>query len=232
MQARYPVIDGTKQCSTCKQTKPVGEFYARAVPGKYHAACRECVKARMRKPPTAPPTLECEICGGTFQPKNRLDSAKFCSARCGSAAHRRRRGQKPFQKSVVDGRKRCNTCDTWKPVEDFTFRKDRNGGPISDCRPCMAARGRAYNASDRGRTRRYALKYGVTVEWYEAKLKEQGGRCAICLEKPAGSRRLAIDHCHQTGRARGLLCFLCNSALGRFDDSPERLRRATAYIGT
>ncbi|MEU3452166.1 endonuclease VII domain-containing protein [Micromonospora sp. NPDC006766] len=92
----------------------------------------------------------------------------------------------------------------------------------------MAVRGRKYNASEHGRNRRYALRYGVTVEWYEAKLKEQDGRCAICGARP--EKRLAIDHCHVTGKARGLLCFLCNSALGRFEDDPARLRRALAYL--
>ncbi len=92
----------------------------------------------------------------------------------------------------------------------------------------MAARGRAYNASDRGRNRRYALKYGVTVEWYEQRLADQDGKCAICGVAP--NHRLVIDHCHATGRARGLLCFLCNSALGKFKDDPAMLRKAIAYL--
>ena len=54
-------------------------------------------------------------------------------------------------------------------------------------------------------------KYGITLKQYNAKLKEQGGKCAIC-KKPAKqfSRSLATDHNHKSGRVRGLLCFYCN----------------------
>lgn len=187
------------------------------------------MKARARKPPREDlQAIVCASCGTSFTPKNRPDTAKYCSQKCRQVGRRRRDGAKPFQPAVIDGRKQCNTCKEWKSVEDFTARKNRNGAPISDCRPCMATRGRAYHASDRGRNRRYALTYGVSLEWYETKLADQGGRCAICLEVP--ETRLAVDHCHRTGTPRGLLCFLCNSALGRFDDDPARLRRAADYL--
>lgn len=55
----------------------------------------------------------------------------------------------------------------------------------------------------------------------------QNGRCLICGE---GSRRLEIDHCHTTGRVRGLLCIYCNTGLGRFKDNPALLARAIAYL--
>jgi Recombination endonuclease VII len=62
-------------------------------------------------------------------------------------------------------------------------------------------------------------KYGVTVEWYEEKLVEQNGLCAIC-KKPEIARRngilkrLAVDHNHETGEARALLCSGCNMKIG------------------
>ncbi|MEU5809887.1 endonuclease VII domain-containing protein [Streptomyces sp. NPDC047718] len=54
----------------------------------------------------------------------------------------------------------------------------------------------------------------------------QGGVCVICQEGPAEH----VDHDHQTGRVRGVLCFACNSALGKLKDRPDVMRRAAAYV--
>ena len=60
----------------------------------------------------------------------------------------------------------------------------------------------------------------------------QGGKCAICgTQYVLGLKRLALDHCHETGRIRGLLCGSCNRGLGLFRDNPERLRKAIEYLG-
>ena len=79
-------------------------------------------------------------------------------------------------------------------------------------------------------------KYGVTLEQYDAMLAAQGGVCAICgTSEPKGKRgafgpTFSVDHCHTTGKIRGLLCGLCNPALGAFGDSVERLRAAISYL--
>lgn len=73
-------------------------------------------------------------------------------------------------------------------------------------------------------------EYGITSEEYDSFFKKQGGRCAICNQ--TSKRRLAIDHCHDRGFVRGLLCSNCNTGLGLFRDSPERLRNAALYIET
>lgn len=72
-------------------------------------------------------------------------------------------------------------------------------------------------------------RYGLTVDDYWKMFDEQGGRCAICQEA-RGRRELAIDHCHTTGRVRGLLCNRCNPGLGNFRDDVARLRAAIAYL--
>ena len=64
---------------------------------------------------------------------------------------------------------------------------------------------------------------------YETMQEAQGGVCAICKEKPKGSR-LALDHIHGTDEVRGLLCGLCNRALGLFKDDPDRLKSAIEYL--
>ena len=71
-------------------------------------------------------------------------------------------------------------------------------------------------------------KYGITREQYNALADSQHGCCAVCLERPAG--RLRVDHCHDTGVIRGLLCHKCNSAIGLLGDTAARLERALAYL--
>lgn len=75
-------------------------------------------------------------------------------------------------------------------------------------------------------------KYGITREQWEAMLAEQGGRCAICRGTRPGGRGgvWAVDHDHATGVVRGLLCSLCNTGLGMFGDSTQRLSDALAYL--
>lgn len=75
--------------------------------------------------------------------------------------------------------------------------------------------------------------YGITLADYDRMVAEQDGKCAICGRIPAGKHnqaRLHVDHDHRTGRIRGLLCSHCNRGLGFLGDSPETLRRATAYL--
>jgi hypothetical protein len=72
-------------------------------------------------------------------------------------------------------------------------------------------------------------KYGLTSVEYTAMFNSQGGKCWICQQR-SFRKALAVDHCHQTGRVRGLLCSRCNYGLGVFFDAPGRLRRAAEYL--
>ena len=80
--------------------------------------------------------------------------------------------------------------------------------------------------------RRSYLKrtYGITVEQYDEMLASQGGVCAVCGREPRDDISLHVDHDHETGAIRGLLCFRCNNSLGDLGDDPDLLRRAAAYI--
>lgn len=74
-------------------------------------------------------------------------------------------------------------------------------------------------------------QFGMTPEEYEARIASQGGGCAIC-GRPQGSDsfRLAVDHCHETGAVRGVLCRFCNLGIGLLGDSAAGVRRAAAYL--
>lgn len=83
--------------------------------------------------------------------------------------------------------------------------------------------------------RHYYLKYkfGITEEQYNAMLESQKFSCAICGSQQSGdkrSSRLAVDHCHETGKVRGLLCSACNKAIGLLRESAENLRSAISYL--
>ena len=67
---------------------------------------------------------------------------------------------------------------------------------------------------------------GITWKWYEKKLKEQGGVCAIC-KRPPGEIQLHVDHDHSNGKPRGLLCGNCNMQLGWFE---KRMGEVVDYL--
>lgn len=82
------------------------------------------------------------------------------------------------------------------------------------------------------RRRKLLEKYGITPQEYDKLLAEQDGRCKICASAKPGpfERNFYVDHCHETGKVRGLLCGSCNLAIGQFDDNPGTLRRAALYV--
>lgn len=70
--------------------------------------------------------------------------------------------------------------------------------------------------------------YGLTLEQYETMIKNQNNHCYIC-NKPS-NKRLFIDHCHETGKVRALLCYKCNTVLGMSGDSLNVLKNAISYL--
>lgn len=237
MPPRIEYPTGTKVCRRCGTGKPLNEFYTvKSRGGAPTSRCKACVSAE--KPAyrrtLTPATVRCVHCGTDFIPKKRPDIAKYCSRNCRGTAWSRTKGVQPMRGAIVDGRKQCTRCKEWKTLDHFGRRADRRSVPLSQCKPCMAEQARAYHAGQRGRDRRYAKKYGVTIEWYDEMMAHQAGVCAICGSPPSSNSRthphLAIDHDHQTGATRGLLCFNCNGGLGQFKDDPELLEKALRYL--
>ena len=83
--------------------------------------------------------------------------------------------------------------------------------------------------SAKGRQLKYL--YGISLHDYDRLLEKQNGRCKICgTTHPGGKGRFHVDHNHDTGKVRGLLCNSCNTGLGRFKDSPTLLLSAHHYL--
>ena len=98
---------------------------------------------------------------------------------------------------------------------------------------------RAYKASEAKkrppgswRDSHYKRTFGITAAEYDRMLAEQHGGCAICGSSVADAtgRKLAVDHCHDSGRVRGLLCYSCNLAIAKLKDDPDLAERAAQYL--
>ena len=97
---------------------------------------------------------------------------------------------------------------------------------------------REWHRSNPSKRRDYELRanYGMTLQQYDTMLEEQGGVCAVCRQPESSVNQrgqvkpLAVDHCHSTGRIRGLLCSGCNVSIGHAKDNPETLRNLANYL--
>ena len=124
--------------------------------------------------------------------------------------------EKQSEERNREGERFCPKCQEWHSIDNFRVHALSPGGRSSFCRKC-----------DRLQKRRAHLKrtYNLTPEEVE-QLLEHGDGCAICR----GPGPLVVDHDHTTGKVRGLLCHRCNLGIGHFEDLPERLMNAVAYI--
>ena len=97
-------------------------------------------------------------------------------------------------------------------------------------RQSMRDYGAKYRSKPSTTNRVLKKMYGITLEEYDARLLKQDSKCAICGAADRRGYRLSVDHDHETGRVRGLLCGNCNLGLGSLKDDPELLEKAAAYI--
>lgn len=120
--------------------------------------------------------------------------------------------------------KKCSMCGETKPLD--AYHRMGEGKRHCYCKPCLLSRPRNRKKVCRteGNLRR---RYGLTVDERDALLAEQGGFCAICRKPPA---RICVDHCHDTGAVRGILCHACNVKLAAIDDLDFHAS-ALSYLG-
>jgi hypothetical protein len=133
----------------------------------------------------------------------------------------------------------CTICGETKSVSDFHFTVKERGYLASRCKPCAQEYARTYNhlrrllhpgeVASADRWEAIRRKYGITQEDYEELFAAQDGVCAIC-GKEESNGKLSVDHDHETGDVRGLLCRLCNLGLSYWKDDPGLLLSASQYL--
>lgn len=112
------------------------------------------------------------------------------------------------------------------------------GGPIPENRRSPYCSTKCYRrcrylrlgGAEHGYAVHLANRYGMTAEEYRRRVDKQQGRCAVCGDPPGEGKRLHVDHDHESGAIRDLLCGPCNHALGHAKDDPARLRALAAYL--
>lgn len=131
--------------------------------------------------------------------------------------------------------KTCSGCKLEQPYALFFKSPTHKDGYHGVCRACRYAQRKARGRRETPEQhRKWSLKsaYGMTLDEYAGMVAAQGGSCQICQEPPGESSKwiLHVDHCHATGRIRGLLCSPCNIAIGLLKDSPLVIERAKQYL--
>lgn len=136
--------------------------------------------------------------------------------------------------------KKCKKCKEIKDLDQFYKRSDTKDKLQSWCKKC--------DNSNRLHRRRHSpelrqidnmqrmnrllfQKYGITRDQYNDLFNKQNGKCAICgREQKELNSALAVDHCHKTGKVRGLLCGNCNASLGLLFESLQTIENLKQYV--
>lgn len=124
--------------------------------------------------------------------------------------------------------KRCSLCKKMKSTSCFVIEKRNKSGLSSACKECNKLH-YGHARAERRRAKNLLDNYGLLASEYDAMYDKCGRLCEICGRED-NDRRLAVDHCHSTGKVRGLLCGHCNRAIGVFHDDPIVMARAAAYL--
>lgn len=131
--------------------------------------------------------------------------------------------------------KQCSKCSIKKEKTEFYKDKRSKQGIQSMCKECFKTWQQSELGKKTARKAHLQQQYKITLDDYDNMLQEQNNSCAICgtnvvnCEKGSGNH-LAVDHCHSTGKVRGLLCASCNILLGKAKDSIIVLQSAINYL--
>ena len=190
-----------KTCSKCFEVKEISEFYSRKTSiDGVYANCKVC---------------------------HRENSARNIKKRYPkhlksvSDRQHRLKNRSDVDIAIQNGKKRfktCNTCEQDLPLTKFYKARDLLDGHKVDCKRCC-------------RDWHYRNHFGITIDDYEDMLDDQFGKCAICdTHQYDLDKRLCIDHNHEDGSIRGLLCVTCNLHLGKRTLNFVRANKEKAYL--
>lgn len=206
----------TKTCCKCGETKPLDSFYRdKKAKDRHCYRCKECMDIVTRK-----------------------NYLKYY----------------PHKKENLlteDGQKICRVCREKKPLSEF----NKHGGSQGlrrDCKACQKKwshdyyktiaveeriKRKIHRKQNMGQYRNseYKRKFGITLDDYNQMFENQKGKCMICGTTkgyPNTGRRLAVDHDHETGKVRALLCGNCNTGISHFMHDPDLMEKAIDYLLT
>lgn len=136
---------------------------------------------------------------------------------------------------MQDPVKYCGCCEKTVSVNLFAKNKIKKDGLQERCTPCRSKHHQKVKHLRAKPTpeqkRKYLMKsYGLTKDQFDDMLTKQNNSCAICGTTDLGKPSPSIDHCHTTGKVRGLLCNNCNRGLGLLKDSKEIIENAIKYL--
>lgn len=194
-----------KTCCTCKETKPLDQFYKNSgAKDGYQARCKKCGKEDQRKRYTANPGKLRD-----YERKRYVANPERKKANSGKRYAANTEAAKKYG------------CDWRQANPERTKETARRYGII-------------YRELHSEQMREGKIKqlYSITADEYFSRLMEQGGKCAICRSDTPGrgNKHFSIDHCHKTGNVRGLLCDRCNRGLGMLREDVTILEAAVSYL--
>lgn len=150
-----------------------------------------------------------------------------------AVGYARRRRRIPAVKFVAKyDQSKCSGCQMMLPAADFNTDRHTPNGLARYCRSCQKPKRAMQYQQNKGTHRAAARrrKFGMDAAEYDRRLQAQHGVCAICKAPPEDGEVLCVDHEHNTGLVRGLLCTRCNLGLGQFRDNPAVLAAAIRYL--
>lgn len=141
----------------------------------------------------------------------------------------------------------CSSCGLSKPLSDFYKEPRVKDGRFRRCKACHCKTTKEYreknpeiyrkaslkhwrSLDDKKKQARWIKRYGLSAEQYYKMLAEQKEVCKICGQKCSTKQTLCVDHCHKTGKIRGLLCVKCNTSLGMLNDDVSLFYKAVEYL--
>lgn len=155
-----------------------------------------------------------------FKTKEGLVRSEKNNLLCKSCSNSIKAGGSAPLRYNESGEKLCSICKHYKNESEFYNNKNSKS---SICKSCSHDRSKNYNKN----IGRYK-KYGITKVEFEEILNKQKNKCAIC--KNDLKKEIHIDHSHNTGKVRGVLCGICNKGLGQFKDNIQNLKNAIKYL--
>lgn len=161
----------------------------------------------------------CEECGKQYEAKKH-NRNMFCSSICIQRNWNKKNSAhvKEYREKTKEQR---NERRRIKYMNDKKFREERLRKQVE------------YNAKNPITRKAGRLKkYGLSLDDFNNMLEKQNYQCAICGYSDFSDKNYfpLVDHCHRTGKVRGILCANCNHSLGKMNDDPSRLRKAAPYL--